>query len=64
MPASTRSQYRGYSFLIGRREVGAGRAESLDPLSPALTRPQTSDNNLRWKWVSSTSLLCYGQVLW
>ncbi|KAM7317160.1 hypothetical protein ACRRTK_023462 [Alexandromys fortis] len=23
---------------------------------------QPSDNNLRWKWVSSTSLLCYGQI--
>lgn len=42
--------------------MGVGRAESLDPLSLALTRPQPSENNLRWKWVSSTSLLCYGQI--
>lgn len=40
----------------------AGRAGSLGLFSLALTRPQPSDNHLRWKWVSSTSLLCYGQI--
>lgn len=31
------------------------------PSSLTVTCPQPSDN-LRWKWVSSTSLLCYGQI--
>lgn len=59
--ANTLSHYRGFNFLLGRREVGAGRAENVAPSSLAVTHPQPSDN-LRWKWVSSTSLLCYGQI--
>lgn len=34
----------------------------MAPSSLAVTRPQPSDNSLRWRWVSSTSLLCYGQI--
>lgn len=35
--ATTLSHYRGFNFLLGRREVGAGRAESLAPSSLAVT---------------------------
>lgn len=35
--ATTLSHYRGFNFLLGRREVGAGRTESLAPFSIAVT---------------------------
>lgn len=39
--ATTLSHDRGFNFLLGRREVGAGRVESLAPSSLAVT-PSTA----------------------
>lgn len=50
---------RGGGAFSGMHGTGAGTI--LGP-SPAGSPPQPLDANLHWRWVSSTALLCYGQM--
>ncbi|XP_076412197.1 maestro heat-like repeat family member 5 isoform X2 [Peromyscus maniculatus bairdii] len=54
--ASTKHLQEVWALLehLGRTKFLRSAAVSPDS--------QPSDNHLRWKWVSSTSLLCYGQI--
>ncbi|KAK7797135.1 hypothetical protein U0070_024094 [Myodes glareolus] len=54
--ASTKHLQEVWALLehLGRTKFLRSAAVSPDS--------QPSDTNLRWKWVSSTSLLCYGQI--
>ncbi|XP_058524335.1 maestro heat-like repeat family member 5 isoform X2 [Ochotona princeps] len=64
------SQREGIAFAVGlasasHLEVVWAMLEHLGRtrfLRSALRDTQESDPDLRWKWVSSTALLCYGQM--